>query len=158
MAGSPQYIDLLAEIGTRPPLYADWPDLEDAWADVATEPTRSALHGLADVAFSILAHETGQPLEQLMLDATKLHVDKNAGYAGADNPDPWANFRLSQAFGVSPFDGVLVRLSDKWSRIQSLRRNPANERIGESILDTLRDLAAYALIAICLMQEEQAAA
>ncbi len=158
MAGSPQYINLLAEIGAQPPLYVDWPDLADAWANIEKSATRDNLHNLADIAFSILALETGQTVAQLMVDATKLHIDKNAGYAGADNPDPWANFRLSQAFGVSPFDGVLVRLSDKWSRIQSLRRNPANDRIGESILDTLRDLAAYALIAICLMQEEQVAA
>jgi len=46
-------------------------------------------------------------------------------------------------------------MTDKWSRIQSLRRDASNDRVGESILDTLRDLAAYALIAVCLIEEEQ---
>lgn len=157
MAGSPHYLNLLANIGSLD-FYATWEDLEDEWANVTVEKSERTLRNLAEVAFAVLSSETNTPLPKLMIDATQLHIDKNAGYAGADNPDPWANFRLSQAFGVSPFDGVLVRLSDKWSRIQSLRRNPANDRIGESILDTLRDLAAYALIGICLLEEKEQAA
>lgn len=92
---------------------------------------------------------------QLLEDAAKLHEDKNAGYAGADNPDPWANFRMSEAFGVSPLKGCLVRMSDKYIRVSNLMKDPTNERVGEAITDTLRDLAAYALIAVCLYEEEQ---
>lgn len=84
-----------------------------------------------------------------------LHERKNAGYAGADNPDPWANFRMSEAFGVSAFKGCLVRMSDKYIRVTNLIKNPANEQVGESVKDTLFDLAAYALIAICLMEEHE---
>lgn len=91
-----------------------------------------------------------------LLDQMKdLHIRKNAGYAG-DSPDPWANFRLSDAFGVSPFKGVLVRMSDKWIRITNLVKNPANEKVGESIKDTLFDLAAYSLIAIAILEEQDA--
>lgn len=158
MAGSPEYIDLLADIGSQPPLYVIWDDLEDAWTRLTIEQSEQQLLHLADAAFSLLSHETNTPLERIMAEATELHIAKNAGYAGADNPDPWANFRLSEIFGISPFNGVLVRLSDKWSRIVSLRRNPSNERIGESLLDTLRDLAAYALIALCLLREQERAA
>jgi len=158
MAGSPKYLELLAEIGSAPAFYADWNDLTEAWAaleDASTITLRERLWDVAEIAFTVLAKETNNTIPRLMVDATELHIAKNAGYAGADNPDPWANFRLSQTFGVPPVQGVLVRLSDKWSRIQSLRRDPSNERIGESLLDTLRDLAAYALIAICLLEEEQ---
>lgn len=88
-------------------------------------------------------------LEQMRL----LHINKNSGYAG-DNPDRWANFRMSESFGVSAFIGTLVRMSDKWIRIINLVKNPANEKVGESIKDTLMDLAAYALIAICIMEEK----
>lgn len=95
-----------------------------------------------------------QAYKALLDEAWELHQNKNAGYAGEDNPDPWANFRMSEAFGVSALDGCLVRLSDKYIRITNLRKNPANDRVNESIRDTLKDLAAYALIAICLLDEE----
>ena len=81
-----------------------------------------------------------------------LHRNKNAGYAG-DSPDPWANFRMSEAFGVPAYKGCLVRMSDKYIRVTNLVKNPDNDKVGENIIDTLFDLAAYALIAICLLEE-----
>lgn len=90
-----------------------------------------------------------------LLDQMKdLHVRKNAGYAG-DSLDPWANFRMCETFGVSAFYGCLVRLSDKYIRVTNLVKNPINEQVGENIKDTLFDLAAYALIAICLLEEQK---
>lgn len=82
-----------------------------------------------------------------------LHIAKNAGYSG-DSLDRWANFRLSEKFGVSAFVGCLVRMSDKVIRVQNLVKNPSNEKVGENIKDTLMDLASYALIAICLMEDK----
>jgi hypothetical protein len=100
----------------------------------------------------------GSPEYLSLLEAMKsLHIRKNAGYAGSDNPDPWANFRMSVGFGVSALDGCLVRMTDKYIRVQNLRKDPANDQVGESIDDTLMDLAAYALIAICLRREEDGA-
>lgn len=90
-----------------------------------------------------------------LLDSMKvLHENKNAGYSGQDNPDTWANFRQSEVFGVSSFLGCLIRLSDKWVRVQNLVKDSTNDKVGESIIDTLKDLSAYALIAICLYEEE----
>ena len=90
-----------------------------------------------------------------LLDSMKeLHVKKNAGYAGMDAKDSWANFRMSEQFGVSAFKGCLVRMSDKYIRVTNLVKNPANDQVGENIKDTLFDLAAYALIAICLLEEK----
>lgn len=94
----------------------------------------------------------------LLQQAWDMHVRKNAGYAGDDNADPWANFRLCEAFGITAFEGCLVRLSDKYSRVTSLTRLPSNEQVGESIRDTLMDLAAYAYIAVCLYDEAVEAA
>jgi hypothetical protein len=87
--------------------------------------------------------------------AEELHIAKNAGYAGADNPDPWANFRMATIFGSTPFQGCMIRLGDKYIRTVNLRANPTNERVGESIFETLRDLGAYALIGVCLLEEER---
>lgn len=91
-----------------------------------------------------------------LLDQMKiLHEKKNAGYAGKDNPDPWANFRMAEQFGVSAFQGCLVRMSDKYIRVTNLVKDPSNDMVGEIIDDTLFDLAAYALIAICLRRENK---
>lgn len=91
---------------------------------------------------------------QLLTDAADLHVRKSAGYSGKDNPDAWANMREAARFGVTPLQGCMVRLSDKFIRAGNLMRDPANEQVGEALRDTLRDLAAYALIAVCLLDEE----
>lgn len=97
----------------------------------------------------------GDPTYLALLEEMKqLHIKKNKGYSG-DSPDRWANFRLSESFGVSPFLGVMVRMSDKWIRITNLVRNPDFDQVGESIIDTLMDLAAYALIAICILKEKK---
>ena len=47
---------------------------------------------------------------QEMLDTFKR---KNAGYA--PNSDPWSNFRMAELAGVPAFQGVLVRMSDKFT-------------------------------------------
>lgn len=98
---------------------------------------------LGNPEFVRLVHE--------MLDT---HVKKAAGYSGEDNPDTWANFREATAWGLTPLEGCLVRMGDKYRRVQNLRRNSANDRVGESIKDTLMDLANYAIIAVCLLEEE----
>jgi nitrogen regulatory protein PII-like uncharacterized protein len=90
----------------------------------------------------------------LLKQMEELHVKKNAGYSG-DSPDRWANFRMSEAFGVSAFLGCLIRMSDKYIRVTNLVKNPLNEQVGENIKDTLMDLSAYALIAICLLEEQE---
>ena len=95
----------------------------------------------------------GDPNYLKLLDEMKeLHVKKNKGYSG-DSEDRWANFRLSEQFGVPAYLGALVRMSDKWIRITNLIKNPDFDQVGESITDTLMDLAAYCLIVICLLRE-----
>jgi hypothetical protein len=88
----------------------------------------------------------------LLNELADLHDRKNAGYAG-HSADPFSNFRQCEAFGIAATDGVITRMSDKWSRLQSLWQNADNDRVGESIKDTLMDLAAYSLILVCLLEE-----
>lgn len=88
-----------------------------------------------------------------LTEMADLHKRKSVGYVG-DNVDNWANFRMCEAFGIKATDGVITRMSDKWSRIQSLWQKPENDQVGESIKDTLMDLAAYSLILICLLEEQ----
>ena len=95
----------------------------------------------------------GDPTYLKLLDEMReLHIKKNKGYSGASD-DRWANFRLSEQLGVPAHMGALVRMSDKWIRITNLIKNPDFDQVGESITDTLMDLAAYCLIVICLLRE-----
>lgn len=88
----------------------------------------------------------------LLEEMADLHRRKSAGYVG-DDQDVWRNFRGTEVFGVPAYIGALIRMSDKWLRVQSLVSDPANEQVGEALEDTLKDLAAYALIVVCLLRE-----
>lgn len=89
----------------------------------------------------------------LLADMADLHRRKSAGYSGADNPDAWHNFRRAERIGVPAHMGALLRMLDKVSRVETLIRDPDSEQVGEAIEDTLVDLAAYALITVCLRRE-----
>ena len=84
----------------------------------------------------------------------EIHRKKNTDYGGGD---PFGNFREALDFNVSMFKGVLIRLSDKYSRLKSLSRKKdyVGEFEGESIEDTLIDLANYSIIALIMYREER---
>lgn len=69
---------------------------------------------------------------------------KNSDYATGD--DPFKNFRLCESLGITSVEkGMLVRISDKLSRISNLL-DKKGEVKDETINDTLSDLANYAMI------------
>ena len=86
---------------------------------------------------------------QLLDEIAALHSRKNHDYARTD--EPLSNFHRSLALGIEPWRGVLIRMSDKWSRLEQLAggKSPKNE----SMRDTLIDLAVYALIDVLLLEE-----
>lgn len=93
---------------------------------------------------------SGDPRFYLLLDEiAALHSRKNHDYAKTD--EPLSNFTRSAALGVEPWRGVLIRMSDKWSRIEQLAsgKTPKNE----SMRDSLIDLAVYALIDVLLLED-----
>jgi len=84
-----------------------------------------------------------------------IHRRKNAGYAGENSEDPWANFRMAERLGITPLKGCLVRMGDKYIRACNIIQDPDNEQVGEKLTDTLIDLANYCLIAVCLFEESE---
>jgi len=99
--------------------------------------------------------QCGHPEFYKLLDKiADLHSRKNHDYAGAD--DPLKNLRAPTRIGISPFTGVLVRLQDKWSRIEQFANSGELFVKDESVKDTLMDNAVYSLLAIILYDEEHA--
>jgi hypothetical protein len=88
--------------------------------------------------------------DALLAEVAALHNGKNHDYA--HDTDPLSNLKRAQLIGVDPFIGVLVRLSDKWSRLEQLASGKTPKY--ESMRDTLMDNAVYSLLAILLMDEK----
>ena len=97
---------------------------------------------------TVHGHRTYYELIEAM---ARIHAAKNQDYGGGN---PLGNFLNSLDLGVDPFLGILIRLSDKWSRICSLTKTERQMVKDESIEDTLIDLANYALLAIVLRRHK----
>lgn len=82
-------------------------------------------------------------LEKTFATALEIARRKNADYAG--NTDPFKNFKMCEQFGVSTEKGILIRISDKISRISNLLDKEAEVK-DESIFDTIDDAINYLAI------------
>lgn len=98
-----------------------------------------------------MSEQHGDPrFYALLEELADLHARKNHDYAKSD--EPLSNFTRSRALGVEPWRAVLIRMSDKWSRIEQL--SGAKVPKNESMRDSLIDLAAYSLLSILLYEDE----
>jgi predicted signal transduction protein with EAL and GGDEF domain len=50
---------------------------------------------------------------------------------------------------------AVTRISDKYNRLCNLATNPDIDNLGESIEDTLRDMASYCIITLIEMKNER---
>ena len=94
-------------------------------------------------------HPSSQLFHGLLDEAGRLHDRKQQDY-GADD-DPFANVRASSTWGVPGWVGALIRLNDKVVRLQRFARD--GELANESAIDSMTDIAVYALIARVLYEE-----
>lgn len=90
---------------------------------------------------------------ELLRELGNIHNAKNQDYGDGN---PFGNFMEATKLGIRPFLGVLVRLTDKYSRVMTLakRHNYRTMVKDESIMDTLKDMAVYSLIAVVMLEEE----
>lgn len=95
-------------------------------------------------------HPSSERLHELLKSLGDLHDRKQADYGTAS--DPFANVRASQEFGIPPWVGALVRLNDKIVRLKQFARRGSLKN--ESAVDSMMDIAVYALIALVLYEEE----
>lgn len=162
MAPSQQYIELIHNLQERNSILAtsvcaSWSQLRRGWVEYHdNEDIKGYLVALAEACYAriLVEYQNTITFPELQSRAIELHIAKNAGYSGIDNPDPWANFREVENFDIAVETGIITRMSDKFSRYIRLMENDKNEQVGESIVDTLMDLAAYSLILLCILEEQ----
>ncbi|KKN40735.1 hypothetical protein LCGC14_0730430 [marine sediment metagenome] len=92
---------------------------------------------------------------ELLAEMAELHSSKNHDYG--IKSIPLRNLYKCRDMGITPFTGVMVRLTDKWARLESFMQQGVLEVKNESIEDTLMDNALYSILAIILLREEKEA-
>lgn len=90
---------------------------------------------------------------EILKQMEELHSRKNHDYAGTS--DPLKNLRACERLKLKPFMGVMVRLQDKWSRLEEFVKSGKLMVKNESVIDTLMDNAVYSVLAIILYEEQQ---
>lgn len=101
----------------------------------------------------------GHPKVKHYLDKVwKIHQQKNSDYSNADHsdtPDVFSNFRECEDFGTDILTGILVRMSDKWSRVKNIHAKGGDNAVpGEGLEDGLLDLIGYAAIYLAEMNDQ----
>lgn len=77
----------------------------------------------------------------------EITAKKNADYTGGSGvDDAFSNFDCVAVWGVSPLDGFITRMSDKFARISTFVKKGALQVSDESVEDTLFDLANYCIL------------
>jgi hypothetical protein len=88
----------------------------------------------------------------LLEELADLHSRKNQDYSEPNQA--LGNLLASERIGLPPFTGVMIRMQDKFCRLENLTKKKGEAAvIDEKITDTLRDLAVYSLLAIVLWEE-----
>ena len=100
------------------------------------------------------AQQYGHPrFYEMLKQMYELHSRKNHDYTGTS--DPLKNLRACERLKVKPFMGVMIRLQDKWSRLEEFVKSGQLMVKNESVIDTLMDNAVYSILAIILYEEQQ---
>lgn len=81
----------------------------------------------------------------------KIAIKKGNDYARGD--DPFANFRTSEAIGVKPIKGILIRMMDKIQRLNNY--DVVGKLDNESAEDAVMDIINYASLIGGLICEKQ---
>lgn len=79
---------------------------------------------------------------------------KNSDYTGGTQcGDPFANFTISEDFGVDPITGLCIRMADKFQRVKTFCRDGKMAQANEGVVDAFRDIIGYSLIALGMLHD-----
>lgn len=108
------------------------------------------VHDCVHTPAQVSTYRHGDPrFYDLLGEIAELHSSKSHDYTPAG--DPLANFRRAERFGVPAWKGALVRLGDKWGRLEQLATG--KDAKNESLRDTLVDMAVYSLLCVLLLED-----
>lgn len=86
-----------------------------------------------------------EQFKQIAKEISELYEKKNTAY-GNSFGDTYKKLGIISA---------VTRISDKYNRLCNLTTNPSIDSLGESIEDTLKDLAAYAIMTLVELQNKK---
>jgi hypothetical protein len=89
---------------------------------------------------------------EILQEMADLHSNKNHDYAGND---PLQNLRLCELGGLAGWKGVVVRLTDKISRLLTFMNTGELKVKDESVEDTFKDAAVYSVLGLILYREQK---
>jgi len=93
----------------------------------------------------------------LCQDALELMKAKNHDYAGKGGQEPFANFTRVESMGITTTEkGMMVRLTDKMSRLSSFTESGKFAVSDEKLTDTIMDIINYSVLFYAYMMEKQA--
>lgn len=93
---------------------------------------------------------------ELCTQARDLMSLKNRDYAGNDGLEPFANFTRVEAMGICKTEaGMLVRLTDKMSRLSSFIRAGKMHITDESFKDTCVDVINYMVLLAAYLKDKE---
>lgn len=82
-----------------------------------------------------------------------LHSRKSRDYNSQE--DAMSNFKICEKAGIPAWKGIVVRLSDKFSRLLSFCKREEFKVKDETVEDTLKDLANYSILCIVSLRERK---
>lgn len=83
--------------------------------------------------------------KKLCIGLNKLYEKKNAAYGDS----------FGKSFADYGVTSALVRMSDKWNRLNELAMNKDVDNLGESLEDTLIDMSNYCLMTVMELRKQK---
>ncbi len=96
-------------------------------------------------------HPSSARFHEILGELGRLHDEKSIGYGTHD--DPLANVRASEDWGISAWQGAMIRACDKVKRLQSYAQKGSLPF--EAIEDAFKDLAVYSVIGLVLFEQDR---
>lgn len=93
--------------------------------------------------------------EKMNADCVEIMQRKNSDYTGGDGDTPFKNFELVERLGITDVPtAMLVRMSDKMSRIITFVQGGEYKVKDESFRDTVVDLRNYLVLLAAYLTDE----
>lgn len=86
-----------------------------------------------------------EKFKRIVEDLCSLYEKKDKCYGGS----------FSTTYQKLGIISAVTRISDKYNRLCNLATNPDIDNLGESIEDTLRDMASYCIMTLMEMKNER---